>query len=168
MPASALRVAQPEYVVSLADLPELMTALATDLARHPPRPAAPTGGEKDLADELTPGPPSRYTCPECGGTLFETDDGEMLVFRCRVGHGYTGDTLLAAQHPHHESALYAAIVALEERADLNRRMARRVEQSGRRDRANRYWQEADATEHQASLVRDAVARLRAEINEAEA
>ena len=43
------------------------------------------------------GTPSRFTCPECHGALWEIEDGSMLRFRCHVGHAFTADTVLASQ-----------------------------------------------------------------------
>ena len=52
---------------------------------------------REELDELTrhrdehdhPGEPSPYSCPECGGVLWELKNGELMRFRCRVGHAYT-------------------------------------------------------------------------------
>ena len=41
--------------------------------------------------------PSIYSCPNCGGVLWEVDDGGTPRFRCRVGHAY-GALSLAVQH----------------------------------------------------------------------
>ena len=44
------------------------------------------------------GSPSAYSCPECGGVLWETHDGEKsLCFRCRTGHAFSPDSALAEQ-----------------------------------------------------------------------
>jgi hypothetical protein len=39
-------------------------------------------------------------------------------------------------------------------------MARRMEQSGWKERAARYWRDAEMTEQQASIVRDAIGQLK--------
>lgn len=160
MPRSALRFGAPEFVAPLEDLSKLIARLVAEL----PGPSIVPPEEvevkqEELSGEVDKGPPSMFTCPECGGTLFEKEIDGLLQFRCRVGHGYTAETLLTAQDPHLESALYAAIVALEERSDLSRRMARRMEQMGRSASGARYWRQAEETERQASLIRDAVAML---------
>ena len=43
------------------------------------------------------GKPSRFTCPECHGALWEIEDGSLLRYRCHVGHAYTADAVHAAQ-----------------------------------------------------------------------
>jgi two-component system chemotaxis response regulator CheB len=66
------------------------------------------------------------TCPECGGALWEHDEGGLLRFKCHVGHAYTADSLDVGQSQSLEMALWAALRSLQERADLFRRMARRA------------------------------------------
>jgi two-component system chemotaxis response regulator CheB len=48
---------------------------------------------------------STFTCPECNGTLWELRDGELLRFRCHVGHAYTAETVLAQKSESYEAAL---------------------------------------------------------------
>jgi two-component system chemotaxis response regulator CheB len=164
MPRSATLYGNPEFIVPLAEMADTLTKLVRELPVLPRVPAEEVPAmQEDLADdEVEKGPPSPFTCPECGGTLFERDVDGLLQFRCRVGHGYTAESLLAAQDPHLEAALYAAVVALEERADLSRRMARRMEQSVGGASAQRYWTQAEEIERQATVVREAVAKLRAQ------
>jgi two-component system chemotaxis response regulator CheB len=81
-------------------------------------------------DEREAGEPSVFTCPDCGGTLWELDDSSMLRFRCRVGHAYTTHSMLQQQGQSLEASLWAAARALEERRDLLRRIARRSKTQG--------------------------------------
>src|SRR5207249_1350462 len=81
-------------------------------------------GDKIEMDRL--GNPSRFTCPDCQGTLWEIDDQGLLEFRCRVGHSFTSDGVLAAHRAAVEASLWAAVKSLEEDADLSRRLAERV------------------------------------------
>jgi two-component system chemotaxis response regulator CheB len=67
---------------------------------------------------------SGFTCPECRGPLFQRELTPSLVeFRCRVGHVFSPNVLLAEQTSTQERKLYEAIVALEEGADLAEFMA---------------------------------------------
>ena len=71
------------------------------------------------------GDPSIFTCPTCHGMLWELKDGDMLRYRCHVGHAFSVDSLLAGQTEFTETALYSALRALEEKATALRRVAER-------------------------------------------
>ena len=113
----------------------------------------------------TPGPatrrarPSGLNCPECGGSLWERVDGELLRFRCRVGHAYSPESLFSHQQESLEGALWAAVVALQERGDLAMRLAERMVSRGRQERAYRYEEQAADARRKAEQVRAAILHL---------
>ena len=96
---------------------------------------------------------STLTCPECHGVLWEMQEGELLRFRCQVGHAYTVESMMADQSEALERALWAALRALEERADLSRRLAGRAREYQHSRVASRFDESAHETEEQASLIR---------------
>ena len=51
---------------------------------------------------------SAITCPECGGSLWEMQDGGLLRFRCHVGHALSAESLVAEQNEGLETALWSA------------------------------------------------------------
>jgi two-component system, chemotaxis family, protein-glutamate methylesterase/glutaminase len=61
---------------------------------------------------------TKMTCPDCRGALERVTDGELLQYRCRVGHAYSGQSAVAAHAPTEENTLWAAVVALDEGADM--------------------------------------------------
>jgi two-component system, chemotaxis family, protein-glutamate methylesterase/glutaminase len=69
------------------------------------------------------GNPSVFACPECHGVLWELQEGNLLQFRCRVGHTYGSDSLVVELSAASEAALWAALRALEEKAAMQRRIA---------------------------------------------
>lgn len=99
-----------------------------------------------------PGRPSAFACPACGGVLWEVDDG-LRRFRCRVGHAYTDDSVLAEESDEIDKALWAAFRALHERADLATRTARRSQGQGRAGVAGRLESQAREALDQAELIR---------------
>ncbi len=102
------------------------------------------------------GAPSGYTCPECHGALWEVEDGRMIRFRCRVGHAYSPDSLIAHQVRGLEDALWIALRALEESAALAERLTERARQRGHDLAAGRFAQQARDTLERAAIVRQAL------------
>jgi two-component system chemotaxis response regulator CheB len=66
------------------------------------------------------------TCPDCNGSLFVVPDSKAVRFRCRVGHGWTGEALMASHRRSLEQALWAALRVLEDNQALEDRMAVRA------------------------------------------
>jgi two-component system, chemotaxis family, protein-glutamate methylesterase/glutaminase len=99
------------------------------------------------------------TCPECNGVLWESDEHGILRFRCRVGHAYTVESLVASQGVAVEAALWAALRALDERAALAHRLDRRYRANGRQATANRYRRKATEAAEQADVIRQALHEL---------
>jgi two-component system chemotaxis response regulator CheB len=99
---------------------------------------------------------SIFTCPECSGPLLEDDRDGILKFRCRVGHVYSAESLAAAQGQGVEEALWTALRALEERAELADRLGRRFAMRGRHVTAARYERRSSDARRQADTLRTAL------------
>jgi two-component system chemotaxis response regulator CheB len=138
MPQSALAGDHPDWVLPVGEMGALLSELAQNGAPRPVGPIPmPDGLQAELqwahSDLAWPGPadapvgrPSGFTCPECHGGLWEIDDEGLPRYRCRVGHGFSSDSLLMNQRSSVEAALWTAYRALEERAALCRRLADRA------------------------------------------
>jgi two-component system chemotaxis response regulator CheB len=116
--------------------------------------------EPDLATENIalreadrPGRMSVYSCPDCHGTLWETDEDGILRFRCRIGHAYSADTMVPAQTDSVDRALSIALRSLEERAALTQRMAERARRRGQPRVARAFASRAHDAEDQAGVLR---------------
>ncbi|MBX6312997.1 MAG: chemotaxis protein CheB [Isosphaeraceae bacterium] len=107
----------------------------------------------ELQDPQRPGTPSGFACPECGGVLWELREGELIRFRCRVGHAWTANSLLAEQSEALESALWMALRALEERAALSERLAERLRGRGHSLSAEKFAQQEDESRRMAEVLR---------------
>ncbi|MGH2838377.1 MAG: hypothetical protein ACRDJY_08530 [Thermoleophilaceae bacterium] len=96
------------------------------------------------------------TCPECSGALWEVKEPGLIQYRCRVGHAYSPESMLAEQSRSVESALWAGVVALEERVHLMRRIANRAASGKRTQVQDQFNNEAEHTQRQADVPREAV------------
>jgi two-component system chemotaxis response regulator CheB len=162
MPRSALEHDHVDHVLPVAEI----AALVEQLAYEPVR-----GGEASVSDKMEyeadiaefdqtaieddgrPGEPSAFSCPECSGVLWELQEGELVRFRCRVGHAYSVDSLLAEQAEQLEAALWTALRALEEKASLSRRLVERARQQGQDLVAARFEEQGREASESAGLVR---------------
>jgi two-component system chemotaxis response regulator CheB len=61
-----------------------------------------------------------YTCPECGGVLWQVEEHGLVHFVCHVGHAYSARNLLQQKTEMLESVLWAATRLLTEKAALTR------------------------------------------------
>jgi two-component system chemotaxis response regulator CheB len=160
MPRSVLENVAVDYVVPLAQIGSLLAQRAAVRLE---------GAEEVMAEDVTdisetgtaalrndqyPGPPSALTCPECGGALWEIQEGEVTRFRCHVGHGYSAEALISAQYDEVEAALWTALRTLEESAEMARRLAERADKRGHRVTADRFLTQSHETEERARLVRN--------------
>jgi two-component system, chemotaxis family, protein-glutamate methylesterase/glutaminase len=159
MPRHALQLGDVDYCPSAADLSQLLAALVAEPAG--PSPGVPEdirlevriaaqdglGRQADAQVER----PVALSCPDCGGALREITEGELLRYRCHVGHAYDAGLLLGAQTEGVERALWTTLRALEDRAALLRRMAR--QQSVNSSLAGRWAERAAEHEAHAQAVR---------------
>ncbi|HEV7654065.1 MAG TPA: chemotaxis protein CheB [Mycobacteriales bacterium] len=97
--------------------------------------------------------PSRYTCPDCHGVLFELDAGPGRRFRCPAGHAWSVTGLLAERGQALESALWMALRSLEDKAALTAQLAAGARGSGHELTATRLAGEAAESGAAAGLVR---------------
>lgn len=165
MPASALRSVAVDRVVplgsiapSLAELvgkPAHASTAAGDVPVHMSREHAIALGNGPIPDELDAvGRLSKFSCPDCGGSLWQIDAPGPVRFRCHTGHAYSVRSLIDAQSTTVEQALWAAIRALQEKAMMLRQAAgleRRLRDSD--DAAATMERRADEYEEQARALR---------------
>ena len=81
------------------------------------------------------------------------EDGDILRFRCRVGHVYSPDSMLAAQTDSVDRALWAALRSLQKRAGLNPPLAEKARFRRHTAVAQAFEQRAAAAAEHAAVVR---------------
>ena len=161
MPRSAMEHVEVDYALAPEDMAACIAELAHQRIDVPEvsmlDPIASTGEQDEVAiyDRQTqPGIPSTMSCPECHGVLWEIREGELVRFRCRVGHAYNDEALLVHQAENLEAALWTALRALEEHTALARRLAVRAQTRGHNQSASTFTEQAMDAEHHASVIRN--------------
>jgi two-component system, chemotaxis family, protein-glutamate methylesterase/glutaminase len=107
----------------------------------------------EIEDTDRPGSPSPFSCPDCHGVLFQIDEGPLHRYRCRVGHAWSMDSLLAEHGEAVESALWMALRSLEEKAALSEQLSEGARTAERPLTAKRFAEQAEETQRAAELIR---------------
>ncbi|HEY1340021.1 MAG TPA: hypothetical protein VGF59_21055 [Bryobacteraceae bacterium] len=89
------------------------------------------------------------TCPECRGPLTKVRINGFHEYRCLVGHVYSARTILQAHSEAQETALWLAVVALEEAVPLVRATAGEFPAA----LAERLGEQAEKKREQAAAIR---------------
>jgi two-component system chemotaxis response regulator CheB len=165
MPRSAIRVVAVDHVLKASAIGDIVVdwasrpAEAATMARkEEPEPQDPSDETdvQEMQEEF--GSASGLTCPDCGGALWQLDEGRLTRYRCHVGHQYTIEGLDAEQHAQVEAALWTAVRVLEEHADLRQRMARRADASGLDMVSQSFAESARDSARQAHTIRELLYR----------
>ncbi|MBT2321364.1 hypothetical protein J7E62_03200 [Variovorax paradoxus] len=72
---------------------------------------------------LSVGTPSVFSCPDCGGVLFELKDGDTVRYRCHTGHAFSLRSLASTQEQVTDEALWTGLRALHEKEAMLRHLA---------------------------------------------
>jgi two-component system, chemotaxis family, protein-glutamate methylesterase/glutaminase len=162
MPRSAMHHVDVDHVLPLREIGPLLVSLTHENAGSAGAPRGPhlramepDRGEVRIAHVPgdRPGNLAVFTCPECNGNLWESEDAGILRFRCRVGHVYTADSMLAAHTDGVDRALWFALKALEERVALTRKLAERARGRQHMWVARAFDERALAAEEHAAAVK---------------
>jgi two-component system chemotaxis response regulator CheB len=165
MPRSAAEIAGADHIVAAAGLAPLLV----ELVQRPVPP--PEGTTMDPLDKMTMvvdedmreqergtrrGRLATFTCPECGGNLWQVDERGVLRFRCHVGHAYYAEALLEEQSAALEAALWTAVRTFREKSVLARQLARAAHEQGHGEAATRFAEQADLSDRYGELIRQNV------------
>jgi two-component system, chemotaxis family, protein-glutamate methylesterase/glutaminase len=161
MPLSALHYVAVDHVLKAAGIAELIAESAGATQERRSAMARKNEESEPVVAELTIeemktefGPASALTCPDCGGALWEIVDGQLVRYRCHVGHQYSAEGLDNGQRDVVEEALWTAVRVLEEHADLRSRMSRRADMAGLDAVSSGFADSAQAAHQQAQAIRD--------------
>jgi two-component system chemotaxis response regulator CheB len=167
MPTNALKRIQPDYIVSLAEMPATLLKLVEQPSGEP-MPIRPNvgievemakGGHSTIEDMDRVGRRSGFACPDCHGAMWEIDEDELVRFRCHVGHTYTDEMMSIALDENLRRSLGSAIRVLEERRGLARNLEMQAEKNGRHALAASWAERADEFQRELEIIRDSVDRV---------
>jgi two-component system chemotaxis response regulator CheB len=97
----------------------------------------------DINDMQKLGTHSNFTCPDCGGGLWEIEQNGHKKYRCHTGHVYTALSLLEKQGEEMEESIWISIRMLEERRNLLLNMSGREKGGAGSDLLSDYRRRAD-------------------------
>lgn len=124
MPSSAINCVPIDYCLPLSGMGRLLSGLAGRPVRVPM-----VKKEEKMPDLSTP-ELSTHICPECNGPMWFVANGKLLQFKCRIGHHFSGHSLLLEKTMALESALWSAVNALKDKADIATKLARSTDEKG--------------------------------------
>jgi two-component system chemotaxis response regulator CheB len=162
LPLAAIKYVEIDHIAGAKQIAALLERLA-----HEPAPEEIPPMDEDEVIEATvadgiqhmlasgkPGnAPSAFTCPDCGGSLWEMKYGKLTRYRCHVGHVYTADSLVIEKDAALENVLWTALRAMEESVALRHRMARRAREGKISSVAENFERRAEEDEARARLLR---------------
>jgi two-component system, chemotaxis family, protein-glutamate methylesterase/glutaminase len=160
MPRSALATVEVDRVLPAAalgaELNELARLASEEREAKPPAPSAGARTENDTAERDVlerEGTLAGISCPHCAGSLWQVEEEGHVHFRCRVGHQYGTESLLAAQAGALEAALWTAVRSLEETSATARRLADRMGRIAPGKAVERHLRKAVQAEAHAAVIR---------------
>ncbi|OUJ72920.1 chemotaxis protein CheB [Hymenobacter crusticola] len=133
MPESALRSVPIDYVVPLSRMGYLLQELVEQEISPESNVPEDLKMEAAIAERVVGsvddvrklGHQVPISCPDCGGSLWQVDQGHVLRYRCHTGHSYTAESLLNRTQDSLEETLWVALRMMEERKNLLTSMASR-------------------------------------------
>ena len=169
MPRRAIERAAAELVLPVA---EIATTL-TDLVRQPvvaqgessmahtfdAEERLQTVIAEDFVEQASDGRSEEttiFTCPDCGGVLWQGAEGPVPQFRCHVGHAFAPEVLLNQKSEELETALWSSLRLLKEKATLTQQLANRTRSSGNGNaaQADRIAEQAELEARHAQLIQE--------------
>jgi two-component system chemotaxis response regulator CheB len=103
---------------------------------------------------------SGFSCPLCGGGIWQATEGPLMRFRCHTGHVYSPESFANGQGEVLESTLWHALRLLNERIALLRQFAGGAGTGSQATfrASERYAEQADELERGVALLRELLQR----------
>jgi two-component system chemotaxis response regulator CheB len=182
MPRRAIERVAAEHILPVAEI----AAALSDLVRKPVTARRGTNMEntidaeerleaviaEDFVEQASDGRTEEttiFTCPDCGGVLWQSAEGPVLRFRCHVGHAFAPEVLLSQKSEELETALWSSLRLLKEKATLTLQLANRTRSSGNgktAQAADRIAEQAELDERHARMIQELLAVMPSPMDQA--
>ena len=167
IPQSAIASVGVDHICPMGDMAPLLTRLVAEHAGAVRSEENRMASEIERADSIIAetmaaqehgqrhGEPSTYTCPACGGVVWQLNENGISQFQCHVGHAYSLQHLLVHHAEALENALWQAIRLMQQKAVMARQVQMRREPMAP-DLRQRFQDQAEAAEANVGLLRSLV------------
>jgi two-component system chemotaxis response regulator CheB len=126
MPLSVLESTEADFCVSLHKMGETIQQIISTGEVKGIKPPDDVVAEAQIAENVAIdvnlvselGEYAMFSCPDCGGGLWQLKDDKMDRYRCHVGHVYSRENLLLKHSESLEGTLWVALRMMEERRNL--------------------------------------------------
>jgi two-component system, chemotaxis family, protein-glutamate methylesterase/glutaminase len=163
MPVSVMNKLKPDHLVPLEEMGETISAAIKKVAsKKTKKIPVEVASEAKIAersviafDEMDAiGNRSAFSCPDCGGALWEMKNEAISRYRCHIGHTYSQVNLADRLAEKLEDTLWMALRLLEEKQNLSLKMADQYRSKG-------FKTTAEIVEDRATMFDKHIERLRA-------
>ena len=162
MPQSAAKHVRIDHCLPLAEIAPLLVRLANEPVAEEENALAAEDLELEVKIALNKleafravekiGKITPFTCPDCHGSLWEMREGSLMRFRCRAGHAYTAESLIAEQRQTIEDLLHNAIRATGENPTLCRYLSEHAREHNDHLTADHFLYQTAENERRAHLI----------------
>jgi two-component system chemotaxis response regulator CheB len=151
MPENVMQFVDVDHVLPLADIPGCLVSLAhRALTRGNPMAKR---NERVEQTELLENEALGISCPDCHGSLWEVTEGELVEYRCRIGHLYSPESLMHHLTTRTAEELESTYRAFQEEAAMADKMVERaVARNAPFGRTERFRRRAAAARGRADAV----------------
>ncbi len=132
LPENVIRQVATDYVVPLDEMGPLLVELAQEPYQESITVPTDIWQEAQIAERVMSnsvmtsiedmdkaGTRTAYSCPECGGAIWElSQKGSLKRFRCHSGHAFSQEALIQSMTNTLEETLWVALRTLEERRNI--------------------------------------------------
>jgi len=170
MPASAIDHVAVDHVGSVAEIAGLLAELtrpSEEVSVMSSEESDQVGWEVGIslrADgaplSARPGPgwePSPFSCPDCNGVLWERREGDLERYRCRIGHGWSPQTVAHQQAERVDSRLWTVLKDVEEQAEFADHLSQAARDHDQQKDAAYWAKQANRAERTAAGIRELLA-----------